>query len=234
MAHSNDVLCSLKKQLQTYDYRTSILHFQAVACRFNSRLQVFLNSQGEFHLNDCIWSRNNAPCGPDTCHCHSAFDHPEAFIEGRMLYPEKFLPISNLHILKLGKPNRDYKLLDLSENDESLSDFYYYRVLDLENITKWYEMYKTKRNVLQFQVKVNEMNINEEIDVMYNSESKEWHLTDCIRSVKWDLGPDTCHCQKAMCNPWKYLEERYNYMDWEKIAEQKRMKKIPKNFKITL
>lgn len=230
MPHSSYVLLTLKKQLQTYNYRTNILHFQVVARRFNSRLQFLLNSNEEFHLNDCIWSLKNAPCGPDTCHCHSVFGNPEVFIEDRMKYPEKSIPISNLHRIKLGNPNKDYRLLVLEE-DESLSDFYQYRVLDLENVSKWYEMYKAKRNALQFQVKVREMNIEEEIDAMYNVESKEWHLTDCIRSVKWDLGPDTCHCQSAMVNSWRYLKERYNYVDWKKIEEKKRMKRIPKNYK---
>lgn len=226
----NQELLLLKSQLQTYVYRTNILYFQSLSSRFNSRSQVLLKST-EFHLNDCIWSLNNAICGPDTCHCHWALECPDRYFEDHMKYPSKYMQISKLHLIRKGDLKKDYKPLVLNLEDEHLNDFYQYRVLDLENIHKWYEMYKKKTNVLQFQVKVRELDIEKEIDAIFNFESKEWHLTDCIRSVAWDLGPDTCHCQKAMINPWKYLEERYNYVDAKKTIERMNAKQIPVNFK---
>lgn len=226
----NQELLLLKSQLETYIYRTNILYFQSLASRYNSRSQFLLKGSA-FHLNDCVWSLNNATCGPDTCHCYLALESPDHYFDSRIQHPSKYMQISKLHLIRKRDLNKDYKPLNLNLEDEHLNDFYQYRVLDSENIHKWYEMYKKKTNVLQFQVKVRELNIASEIDAVFNFESKEWHLTDCIRSVAWDLGPDTCHCQKAVLNPWKYLKERYNYIDAKKTMDRINAKQTPVNFK---
>lgn len=234
MADNSHDLLVLNERLQTYDYRSSILYFQVLARRFNSRLRFLLNGKGKFHLSDCFWSLENVKYGPDTCHCRNSLTNPEAFFENRMKYPEKYFPISDLRPIKLEYPFQDYKPLVLGEKDESLNDFYRYRVLDFENAHKWYDIYKTKTNALRFRLKVREMNVKDEIDAVYNSESKEWHLTDCMRSVAWELGHDTCFCHQAMSNPWKYLKTKYNYIDWQKIEKKKQTKIVPQNFKTIL
>lgn len=179
-----------------------------------------LNSKNEFHLNDCDHSLKDTSAASDTCRCHKVLDSPDTFFEDRTTCPPNYVQISKLHFNDTEKDKKFYKPLFQIDDDEDLKDFYQFRVLDSENICKWYEAYLKKTNVLQFQVKIRELNREDEIDVVYNLESKEWHLTDCIRSVSWNLGLDTCHCQKAMVDPLKYLKEKYNYVTLKK-------KKIP-------
>lgn len=228
MSDNNSELYDLRKQLQIHEYRTSILYFQSIAKRLNSRSQFLLNCKGEFHLNDCLWSFKNTPTGPDNCCCRSALCFPDRFFENKMMSHSKHISI--LRELKPKTSSTVYK--PLGKEDESLNDFYQFWVLDSENIYKWYEMYKSKLNVLKFQIKVRELKKKNFIDAIYNSESGEWHLTDCISCSKWDLGSDTCHCQLAMVNPWKYLKEVYNFIDWEQIIEEMRNEKVPVNFKL--
>lgn len=224
-------LIELRKRLETYDFRTKILLFQCTAVRLNSRCRFLLTDKGEFHLNECFWSLKNA-CGFHTCQCRSKLDSPDSFFEESIL-----AHTNNVSTLHLVKPRNSkamyYKPLDMCQ-DENLHDFYMFRVLDSENVFKWYEMYKVRTNVLRFRVKVRELKKQDLIDAVYNTDSEEWHLTDCIKCVKWDNGPDTCHCQSAMMNPWKYLEEVYNFVDGEKLVEKIRNEKVPVNFKKNL
>lgn len=215
----SDKLVLLKKRLQTYSYRTDILYFQLVSRRMNSRLKFILNDRGEFHLNDCVWSMRGAVEGPDTCYCYKAIETPEEFFERRIKNPSKDAIIDN---------TTDFKQSPLeADKEENEKEFYVCRVLDSENVSKWYEEYKKITHALQFQVQVRELNKQNEIDAVYNTGSGEFHLTDCIRSVNCDLGPDTCHCAKAMQNPWKYLETTYHYIDLKKVIEVIKQHKIP-------
>lgn len=232
MSNNGPELRRLEEQLKTYSYRTRILYFQLLANRYNSRCRFLLNSRQEFHLNDCVWSLENATCGPDTCHCHLAISNPEEFLDDRMKNPNSYLEISKMHDVESQKLKKDPKPLVLGETDESLDDFYQYRVLDSENVYKWFEKYKSKTNALKFQVKVRETRKQDLIDAIYNSESGEWHLTDCSRCVDKNARPDTCHCHKAMIDPWKYLQETYNFVDVKAILGIKQ--KIPKNYKTAL
>lgn len=209
MANENIPLANLKKSLLSNQIRTKILYFELVSRRLNSRLHFILNEKGEFHLNICN------PTGPDTCQCHKVLDAPDIFFEDCMNTPPNYCRnVPNSHLKKnaadenLSKP--------LFQLDEDVKDFYQFRVLDLENISKWYEAYEEKTNVLNFRVKVRELKIENEIDTVYNPESKEIHLTDCIRSVHCDLGSDTCHCRKAMMDPMKYLKLKYNFIEVKK------------------
>lgn len=225
-------LNELQKQLETYDFRTRILLFQSKAVRLNSRCRFLLTDKGEFHLNECFWSLKNATRGSQACHCRSKLDSPDSFFEKRMLARSNHVSI--LHLVKPRNSNAMYyKPLDLCQ-DENLNDFYMFRVSDSENVFKWYEMYRVKTNILRFRVKVRELKKKDLIDAVYNTDSGEWHLTDCIKCVKWDNGPDTCHCQSAIMNPWKYLKDVYDFVDSEKLVEKIRNEKVPVNFKTSL
>lgn len=237
MSDENE-LTRLKKQLLTHEYRTSILNFQVTAYRFNSRCQFLLNDQNNFHLNNCMWSAKDAECGPDTCHCCFVLDSPEAYFDRQVQNPRNYFLVADFHSLKINDNNHnieDYKKNSkpylANEEEESLQDFYYYRVLDSQNIFKWYEMYKKKAIALQFKIKVRELKKEHRIDAVYNAVSQEWHLTDCERSIHWQAGPDTCHCHKAMLNPWKYLKQRYNFVDLEKISNKFKSQILPKYYK---
>lgn len=231
MSNDNTDLILLKEKLQTCIYRTSLLYFQVVAFRFNSRCKFILNDRNHFHLNNCIWSRNDAECGPDTCHCGFALDSPETFFEKQMKNSSHFFSVSKLHNINTIEDCRDhYKPLNI-EKDESLKDFYQFRVSDSQNIFLWYEMYEKKTKALQFQIKVRELEKEHLIDAVYNVNSKEWHLTDCIRSVKWKMGPDTCHCSQAMLKPWNYLKNTYHFVNVQKLNEKMKLLKIPKYYK---
>lgn len=234
MSSESNELTLLKKQLQTHNYRTSILNFQITAFRFNSRLRFLLNDLNSFHLNNCIWSVKNAQCGPDTCHCCFVLDSPETFFEAQMNNPNKYFSISDFYENINTEDNKnDYKPYIGNEEEENLKDFYYYRVLDSRNIFMWYELYKKKAHALQFQIKVRELKKEDKIDAVYNVDSKEWHLTDCERSIQWDSGPDTCHCQKAMHNPWKYLKQKYNFINIPKLQNKYKNYKTPIYYKKT-
>lgn len=202
-------LDNLKKTLQSFQFRTKILYFELVARRLDSHLHFTLNDKEEFHLNDCDSDDSN------TCRCLKVLNSPDTFFDDRINSPPNFVQTSKLHFNEETPPNKEkvYKPLDEDENDK---EFYQFRVLDSENISTWYETYKKKTNVLQFRVKVRELKIEDELDVVYNLKSKEWHLTDCIRSVHWNFGFDTCHCQKAMMDPMKYLNDKYNYVEVKK------------------
>lgn len=228
---SNPELTLLKKQLETHNYRTSILKFQSLAYLFDSRCQFVLNSRNEFHLNNCMWSDKKARYGPDTCHCCFALESPETFFEKHMENPKKYFRVENFH--DINDTLKVYKYVYkpyFTNEEESLDDFYHHRVLDYNNIFKWYELYKKKANVLKFQIKVRELKKEQKIDAVYHRISEEWHLTDCKRSVQWRLGPDTCHCQKAMQNPWKYLKEKYNFVDVQKLVKKLKNEKTPPHF----
>lgn len=228
MSSESDELTLLKKQLRTHNYRTCILNFQVIAFRYNSRFRFLLNDQNCFHLNNCMWSVKNAQCGPDTCHCSFVLDSPETFFEAHINKPEKYYSISDLHKTNNTEDNQnDYKPYFANAEEESVKDFYYCRVLDSKNIMMWYELYKKKAHALQFQIKVRELKKENQIDAVYNVESKEWHLTDCERSIQWQSGPDTCHCQTAMKNPWKYLKQKYNFVDMSKFLDRLKNQKIP-------
>lgn len=201
-------LADLKKKLQSYQFRTKILHFELVSHRLNSRLHFILNGKGEFHLNDCNPT--------SSCRCRKVLDSPEDFFEDRINSPPNYIHSSKLHFKETPNEKKFYKPLFQLDKDELDKDFYQFRVLDSENICTWYEAYQKKTNVLQFQVKVRDLKIESEIDIVYNLESKEWHLTDCIRSAYCDLGFDTCHCQKAIRDPMKYLKDKYNYIELKK------------------
>lgn len=234
---NNNELTFLKKQLQTHEYRTSILNFQITAYRFNSRCRFLLNDRNNFHLNNCIWSTKNAECGPDTCHCCFVLDSPETFFEQQIKNPTKYFSVSDFHPFNNNNNSntKDYKKNSkpylVNEEEESLHDFYYYRVLDSQNILKWYEMYKKKSIALQFRIKMRELKKEHRIDAVYNIISQEWHLTDCERSIHWQSGPDTCHCHKAMLNPWKYLKQRYNFVDMQKVQNKFMTQTLPKYYK---
>lgn len=215
----SDELVLLKKRLQTHSYRTDILYFQLVSYRMNSRLKFVLNEKEEFHLNNCAWSVKGAVEGPDTCYCYKALNSPEDFFEIRIKNPSKD-PIVCSPIDSKRSSFEAYK-------EENVTDFYFCRVLDSKNLAKWYEEYKKIKHALQFQVQIREVNKQEKIDAVFNATSKEFHLTDCIRSVKCDMGPDTCHCAKAMMNPWKYLENTYKFINLKKVVEDIKQQKIP-------
>lgn len=231
MSKESSELTLLKEKLKNHIYRTSILHFQVLSFRFNSRCKFLLNNRNYFHLNNCIWSRNDSKCGPDTCHCNF-FECSETYFEKQIKNTSNYISVSKLHdIYKLTEDNKhSYKPWDGNE-EESLKEFYEFRVLDSKNIFMWYEMYEKKTKALQFQIKVREMEKEHQIDAVYNVESKEWHLTDCIRSIKWKSGPDTCHCYPAMLNPWKYLKNKYNFIDIKKISDKMKLQEIPKYYK---
>lgn len=220
-------VASLKKQLQIHVYRTLILRFKVLCQRYNCRLRVLLNDRKEFHLNDCEWSWKNATLGPDTCSCSNAIRFPEEYFSFSV---EKETP-SNCPLSSDFYPIfRHYKDYHPEAEEESIDDFYLYRVSDFENVSKWYELYKAKHDALSFQVKIRELRRESEIDAIYNSRSKEWHLTDCERSVNWQLGAHVCHCRKAMMDPWKYLKGRYRYVNFEKFSQRVKEKKYPKNY----
>lgn len=199
----DDQLANLKKTLQSYQFRTKILYFELVSRRLNSRLHFILNENGEFHLNIC---------DPDACRCRKVLDSPDLYFEDRIHAPPNYVHSSKVHFKETPNEKKIYKPLD----EEDDKEFYQFRVLDSENLCTWYEAYQKKTNVLQFRVKVRELKIETEIDAAYNLESNEWHLTDCIRSACWNLGFDTCHCQKAMMDPGKYLKDKYNYIELKK------------------
>lgn len=231
MSTESTELKLLNEKLSTLTYRTSILNFQIVAFRFNSRCQFLLNHLNNFHLNNCIWSKKDATCGPDTCHCCFVLDSPEAFFEKQIKNPSNFYSVSELD--NINRPTDDckhYKPLNLYE-EESLKDFYKFRVLDSKNIFRWYELYEKKTKALYFQIKIRELKMEHQIDAVYNLESNEWHLTDCIRSVKWKSGPDTCHCYQAMLDPKKYLKKRYHFIHIEKVFEKMKLQEIPQYYK---
>lgn len=229
MDSNNHELLKLRKRLEIYDFRTKILHFQTMAVRLNSRSRFVLTSKDEFHLNECFCSLEKYSIDNLPCRCRSALDFPDNFFEKRMMAHSKYV-LSVHRIKSINSSTQCYKRLDFKKGDESLTDFYQFRVLDFENIHKWYEMYKAKTNVLQFRVKVRELKKKHLIDAVYNAESGEWHLTDCMRSIKWDYGSDTCHCQSAMMNPWKYLKEVYHFVDWGKIFDTICNEKVPVKF----
>lgn len=231
MSNENTDLMLLKEKLQTCSYRTRILYFQVVAFRFNSRCKFVLNDRNSFHINNCIWSKNDAKCGPDTCHCSFALNSTKTFFENQMKNSSHYFSIFQLHNINIKEDyTAHYKPLNL-EKEENLKDFYLSRVLDSQNIFLWYEMYQKKTMALQFQIKVRELEKEHLIDAVYNVNSKEWHLTDCIRSVKWNMGVDTCHCFNAMEKPWKYLKNTYNFVDVQKMNEKMKLQKIPKYYK---
>lgn len=209
----DEQLSLLNKRFLTLEYRMKILYFHVISYRMNGRLKFLLNERGSFHLNDCDWSRKNPVDGPDTCHCHIALDSPEEFLENRIRKRSKFPLNAPADTLFLKQSQFE------ANEEENVQDFYFLRVLDFENASRWHEEYKKKTNALRFQIKVRELNKQHEIDAVFNSESKEFHLTDCIRSLKCHEGPDVCHCSKAMTNPWKYLKNTYHYLDLKKIRE---------------
>lgn len=208
----SDELSLLNKSLQTHNYRTDILYFQLVSYRMNSRLKFLLNDRGRFHLNDCNWSVKNAVDGPDTCYCYIALDSPEHFLENQIKKHSKF-PIIDVDTTH--SKQTPYE----ADKEENVKDFYFCRVVDFGNCSRWYEEYIKKKHALQFQIKVREINKEHEIDAVFNSESKEFHLTDCIRSSRCYDGPNVCHCSNAMKDPWKYLKNTYHYLNLKKIRE---------------
>lgn len=215
----SDELTLLKERLQTHTFRTDILYFQLISYRMNSRIKFVLNDKN-FHLNDCVWSAKDSTVGPDTCHCVNAHHSPEKFFEVQINTPSKLSIIENSTDLKKVAPFQ-------ADKDENVNDFYFCRVLDSENICKWYEEYKKKKHFLEFQVQIRELNREKEIDAVFNPKSKEFHLTDCVRSVNGDLGPDTCPCAKAMMSPWKYLKDKYHYINLKKVIEKIKKKETP-------
>ena len=198
-------LDSLKSELEIFLYRKQILYFELLSKRLNSRLRFIINDKSEFHLNNCVWSRDDAVEGPDTCHCSSALYSPNEFFDNQINCHSSYSKVSD--------PKNRKTHVYLKDKFLNNKDFYYRRVLDRQSILKWYEMYKNKVNIIQFRIKVRQLGKENEIDAFYNPNSKEWHLTDCIRSVECDKGPDTCFCQKAILDPLKYLKEKYNYVD---------------------
>lgn len=210
MVFALDNLDELKKQLKTYEFRTNVLRFQVLSCRYKSRLQFLWHKEQDYHLNSCVWSDKNCDVGPDTCYCYSALYSPEKFFDKRMKQ-------SNFEKLNT-VPECVYKSFPEDEKEEDDHDFYFSRVLDRENIFKWYEAYNERLNILRFKLTVREMGEQENIDVTYNYFSHEWHLTDCVRCVN-PLLKDTCHCVVAMTDPAKYLSETYNIIDVKKLLQ---------------
>ena len=212
---------ALRIRLKIYKHRLKLLYFLLLSNRFNSRLRIRLNKRGEFHLNNCEWSVDDIILGPDTCHCYIAISNPDAYFENQT---KDSSDISTLYPMDA----KDFKMSIPFSKDESNCEFYFNRLLDFEGVPKWYEAYKSTVNPLNFQIKVRELKKEDEIDAIDNS---EWHLTDCLKCVDLNKGPATCHCQKAMENPWKYLKEKYSYIDFEKIANKIKKKKLPINYK---
>lgn len=215
-------LASLKAKYSIYCSRFDILRFEVTSCNLNSKLTFILNARNEVHLNNCIWSDDNAFNGPDTCHCHRALNSPENYLESIMNKPWNFVVLTKT------------KFKDLSPRafttEEEDKDFYMYRMNDRENIHKWYELYKKQKNAYEFKIKVRELEKENEIDALFNSESGEWHLTDCIRVKDNDQGPHVCHCQVAMMNPSEYLKNTYNLIDMKSISKYINDKKTPVNY----
>ena len=194
----------LRKLQNCVPLRLNLLYFHVLAIRLNSRLRLILNKDEVIHLNDCIWARDDTVEGPDTCHCVSALTSPKKFFKTSTNESNDRSSLDVLVPLKKVEGNEPFSY------EENEKVFYYHRVLDIDNIHKWYEIYVKKVYPLLFRHRVRQLKKECDIDAIKNNTSGEWHLTDCVRSIKWDEGPHTCHCQYAMQEPFLYLKEKYN------------------------